>query len=107
MPGKSRTSVKLKSTNGFFRRNGFKVSSTAYFVFVNGQRNADAFDWELKFEPTIVPYVGDDGWVQHTVMDAYACLNANALPPSGEDCDACAYYRQRSLDERVPEPNSA
>lgn len=83
-----------------FRRNSFNVSNTAYYVFVNGNRNADAFDWELKFEPTIVPYVGNDGWVQQAVMDAHACLNSSILPPSGEDCDACAYYRERATDER-------
>ncbi|MDP3646204.1 MAG: PD-(D/E)XK nuclease family protein, partial [bacterium] len=38
-----------------FRRNGFKVSDTGYFVYANAGRDKKAFDGVLEFEVTLVP----------------------------------------------------
>src|SRR3989344_3709722 len=46
-----------------FRQNGFKVSDTAYFVYANASKDAEAFDGKLEFEVTLVPYTGDASWV--------------------------------------------
>lgn len=74
-----------------FRKNGFKVSDTGYFVYCNGNTDVDKFDAKLEFEIKIIPYKGDDSWVENTIQDAYSCLNSNTLPNSGADCDYCAY----------------
>ena len=73
-----------------FRKNGYKVSSTGYFVYCNGDADAKAFDGKLEFDVRIIPYVGDDSWVEKIVIDIHKCLNGK-LPDSGKDCDYCKY----------------
>lgn len=74
-----------------FRKNGFKVSTTGYFVYCNGNTDKDAFDGKLEFDIKIIPYVGDDSWVEKTILSAIECLKSDALPSPGVDCDYCKY----------------
>src|SRR3989344_1553023 len=43
-----------------FRKNGFEVSDTGYFVYVNGRTDSEAFDGKLEFDVQILPYEGSD-----------------------------------------------
>ena len=74
-----------------FRRNDFKVSDTAYFVYANGQADAEAFDGRLEFDVAVLAYQGNDGWVEGAIADIYKCLTSATLPPGGPDCDFCRY----------------
>lgn len=74
-----------------FRKNKFKVSKTGYFVYCNGNTDKEAFDSKLEFEIKILPYEGDDGWVEGVIFDAIECLKSSKLPESGNDCDFCKY----------------
>lgn len=74
-----------------FRHNGFSVSSTGYFVYCNGNTDKKAFDAKLEFDIKLIPYVGDDTWVEQVIEDAYICLKKDVLPQSGTDCDFCKY----------------
>ena len=74
-----------------FRKNGFKVSDLAYFVYCNGNTDKEAFDGKLEFDISILTYKGNDKWVDQIIFDIYNCLKSNNLPPSGEDCDFCRY----------------
>ena len=74
-----------------FRKNGFKVSDTGYFVYCNGKADKKAFDAKLEFDIKIIPYKGGDSWIDKTVHDAIECLSSDTVPPSGPDCDFCAY----------------
>ena len=74
-----------------FRRNGFVVSPTGYFVYCNGQMDRTAFDGKLDFDTTLLPYTGDDSWVSETLMAAHTCLIEDELPVPNNDCDYCAY----------------
>ncbi len=74
-----------------FRKNGYKVSSTGYFVYCNGNADKKAFDGKLEFDITLIPYKGDDSWIERKILDIYQCLNSSTLPVSGEDCDYCKY----------------
>lgn len=74
-----------------FRKNGFKVSSTGYFVYCNGNTDKEAFDGKLEFDIKVIPYTGDDSWVEKTILDAIECLKSKDLPASGDDCDYCKY----------------
>jgi len=76
-----------------FRKNGFKVSPTGYFVYCNGRTDKEAFDAKLEFDIKLIPYTGDDGWVESTIKNAIACLKGDTIPESGEDCDFCLYRR--------------
>ncbi len=74
-----------------FRRNGFKVSPTGYFVYCNGVTDKDMFDSKLEFDIKLIPYKGDDSWVEGTIRDLHKCLNSRKIPKAGENCDYCAY----------------
>lgn len=74
-----------------FRKNGFRVSATGYFVYCNGNTDKKAFDGKLEFTIKLIPYIGDDAWVEKTVLDAIKCLKSDTLPSAGEDCDFCKY----------------
>lgn len=82
------------------RQNGYKVSSTGYFVYCNGQTDRKAFDGKLEFDITLIPYHGEDNWVENVVTEAHKCLQSDTYPESGEDCDYCMYYQAvRSLNK--------
>ena len=74
-----------------FRKNGFKVSKTGYFVYCNGKTDKKAFDAKLEFDIKIIPYKGDDKWVEGVIFDAIECLKSDKMPKSGKDCDFCKY----------------
>ncbi|HLC89517.1 MAG TPA: PD-(D/E)XK nuclease family protein [Patescibacteria group bacterium] len=76
-----------------FRQNDFKVSDTGYFVYVNGKTDAKAFDAKLEFDVKLIPYLGDDSWVEKTIIDADKCLASEKLPKAAAECDFCAYRK--------------
>lgn len=76
-----------------FRKNGFEVSKTGYFVYVNGKMDRAAFDARLEFDVKLIPYVGDDSWVEGAIRDIHACLEQNEIPEAGTECDYCAYRK--------------
>lgn len=76
-----------------FRKNGFYVSSTGYFVYCNGNTDKDSFDAKLEFDIKLIPYVGNTDWVETTILDAIKCLQSDGLPEPGEDCDFCKYRK--------------
>ena len=73
------------------RANGFKVSSTGYFVYANGKKDAAAFDAKLEFEVVLLPYTGSDDWVEKVLRGIKACLDGGELPQGGDQCDFCIY----------------
>lgn len=74
-----------------FRKNGFKVSDTGYFVYANASKDRKAFDGVLEFEVTLIPYKGDDSWVSGTIDAIHECLESDVLPEKGDGCDYCTY----------------
>ncbi len=79
-----------------FRRNGFPVSPTGYFVYVNGKSDADAFDGKLEFDVELIPYTGSDAWVEPAVFDLKQMLVSDEIPKvgtafGGGPCDYCTY----------------
>ena len=84
-----------------FRKNNYKVSTTGYFVYCNGDADKAAFDGKLEFDVKILPYVGDDSWIEKTIIDIHKCLNGK-LPESGKDCDYCKYrVAARDVETKV------
>jgi CRISPR/Cas system-associated exonuclease Cas4 (RecB family) len=74
-----------------FRKNGFLVSDMGYFVYCNAKTDLEIFDGKLEFDITLVPYKGNDRWVEKSITDIYACLRDDNIPPPTDDCDYCAY----------------
>lgn len=76
-----------------FRQNGFKVSETGYFVYVNGKQDRAAFDGKLEFDVTLLPYKGDPSWIPEVLKGLKACLMAGVMPIPSETCSYCAYRK--------------
>ncbi|HUY62837.1 MAG TPA: PD-(D/E)XK nuclease family protein [Candidatus Paceibacterota bacterium] len=79
-----------------FRRNGFTVSPTGYFVYANGKTDAAAFDGKLEFDIALIPYAGSDEWVEPAVVALKEMLMSEEIPPigtafGGGPCDFCTY----------------
>lgn len=83
------------------RQNGFAVQDTGYFVYTNGRMDLDAFNDRVEFRTKIIPYRANDGWIEQTLLDMKACMDADDMPPIGAaamggPCDYCTYARQRT-----------
>ncbi|MDP2651620.1 MAG: PD-(D/E)XK nuclease family protein [bacterium] len=79
-----------------FRRNGFTVSPTGYFVYVNGKSDAKAFDGKLEFDVELISYTGSDVWVEPALYDLKKMLTNDEIPPigisfGGGPCEYCTY----------------
>jgi len=79
-----------------FRQNGFKVSLTGYFVYVNGRSDAEAFDGKLEFDVKLIAYQGDDSWVEGAIVNLHKTLTSDSIPKAGTSfgggpCDFCSY----------------
>lgn len=82
------------------RKNGFEVSDIGYFVYVNGDTDKEAFDKKLEFDVKVIPYEGDDGWVEDVLMKAHGVLAGDRIPEASPDCDYCAYHGAVSRHEK-------
>jgi hypothetical protein len=79
-----------------FRKNGFSVSPTGYFVYVNGKSDVKAFDRKLEFDAELIPYTGSDEWVEPALYDLKEMLTSDEIPPVGTSfggvpCEYCKY----------------
>ena len=79
-----------------FRQNGFPVSKTAYFVYVNGKSDLEAFDGKLEFDIALIPYEGDDSWVEGVLVELKKTIASEEIPRvgtafGGGPCDYCSY----------------
>lgn len=75
------------------RKNGFKVSNIGYFVYANGKTDEEAFDGKLQFDIKVIPYEGDDSWVDNTLIQARELLMQNTIPEPHADCEFCLYRK--------------
>jgi len=76
-----------------FRMNDYKVSSTGYFVYCNGKTDRMAFDAKLEFDIDLIPYKGDDSWIEGTLKDIKECLVSEKVPQLKNPCDYCEYRK--------------
>jgi len=87
-----------------FRMNGFNVSTTGYFVYCNGKTDRAAFDAKLEFDIDIIPYVGDNSWIEQSLKELRSCLMNEKLPLPAIACDYCA-YRKAARDVQIVKSN--
>jgi RecB family exonuclease len=76
-----------------FKRNGFNVSSTGYFVYCNGLTDRETFGAKLDFDIKIIPYQGNDSWIDAKIIEMHKCLMSSEVPGYGVDCDFCTYNK--------------
>ncbi|MEK7096567.1 MAG: PD-(D/E)XK nuclease family protein [Patescibacteria group bacterium] len=77
------------------RRNGFNVSETGYFVYCNGRRDKAAFDGRIEFDIKLIPYEGDDSWVEPKILEIKKTLDEESIPEQSPDCEYCNYTKAR------------
>ena len=84
------------------RKQGLKVSSQGWFLYCNGKQSetsdVKAFEGKLDFKISMLPYEGDDSWIDAALMSAKACLDTepydmlkNEATRSSESCLNCKY----------------
>lgn len=78
------------------RGNALPVSDRGYFVFVNADGEREHFGATLAFHMQIIPYTGDDGWVEEALTEAHACLCRDVPPAAAAGCEWCAYRKAAS-----------
>jgi CRISPR/Cas system-associated exonuclease Cas4 (RecB family) len=76
-----------------FKQNGFKVSPTGYFVYCNGDTGKPFFDKKLEFDIKVIPYTGDDSWIEGALKEIKKCLMGDEIPEMNPDCDFCNYRK--------------
>ncbi len=76
-----------------FKKNGFTVSPTGYFVYCNGDTGKPYFDKKLEFDIKVIPYTGDDSWIEKALKDIKECLMSDKIPEMNADCDYCNYRK--------------
>tara|TARA_B100001013_G_C24491866_1_gene395567 strand:- start:25 stop:672 length:648 start_codon:yes stop_codon:yes gene_type:complete len=92
-----------------FRQNGFPVSETGYFLYVNGIKGDNDFysDHEgyedvgfMEFKTTLIPYTGNSDWVSDILLRIKETLMDDKLPPANESWDDNRYFYERLQLER-------
>jgi CRISPR/Cas system-associated exonuclease Cas4 (RecB family) len=82
------------------RQNGFKVGDTGYFVYSNGRIDLDGFNNRVEFRTKIIPYKGNDEWVEPTIKEMKDCMEGDmpavGTAAMGGPCEFCAYARSRT-----------
>jgi hypothetical protein len=73
------------------RQNGFNVSNTGYFVYVNGDQHFedgmledDIDKANMKFNVQLLSHEADDSWVEAAIMELKDCLHQEDCPPHSE-----------------------
>ena len=69
------------------RQNGFNVSDSGYFVYVNGDQHFEdgmlknkANDAIMRFDVQLIEYKGSDSWVEETIVNLNECLKQEHCP---------------------------
>ncbi|MBP6126664.1 PD-(D/E)XK nuclease family protein [Flavobacterium sp.] len=86
------------------RKNGLKVSNTAYFVYCTGDNNAECFNNKIEFHSHIIPYEGNDSWISQAINDLHSCLSNPRIPNKNDTCQYCNFFG-KLYSELVKEKN--
>ncbi len=78
------------------RRQDLAVARRGWFVYCNGRRDLPAFDAKLEFRISMIPYDGDDAWVEGTLDAIRDTLAAPSPPAPLSDCEYCAFAARAS-----------
>lgn len=84
------------------RRKGYDVSDTGYFLYVDGQHvnESGMIDFKnpglawMKFNTAIIPYEGNDYWVETALYKAKEVVQLPYCPDHAEGCEYGNFLRQ-------------
>lgn len=90
----------METYQWLLRQNGFTVSDTGYFVYTNARMDLDGFGDRLEFRTKLIPYTGNDEWVEPTLLKMKETMEGDmpavGTAAMGGECDFCAYARSRT-----------
>jgi hypothetical protein len=73
------------------RQNGFNVSNTGYFLYVNGDQHFENGMLEegvdkalMRFNVQLITYEANDSWIEGKIMELRSCLHQEGCPPHAE-----------------------
>jgi len=73
------------------RQNGFNVSNTGYFLYVNGDQHFENGMLEegvdkalMRFNVQLITYEANDSWIEGKIMELKSCLHQEDCPPHTE-----------------------
>ena len=81
------------------RRNGLDVHERAWFVYCNGRRDCADFKKHIEFKVSLIPYDGDDSWVDGALHNAADTLKSDVLPEPVVNCEFCRYRTDAAEQE--------
>jgi hypothetical protein len=73
------------------RRQGLAVARRGWFVYANGRRDLSGFGERLEFRVKLIPYDGNDAWVEPTLAQIRSTLDSAEPPAPGDGCKFCAF----------------
>ncbi len=73
------------------RQNGFNVATQGWFVYCNGIKDKSIFNNRLDFTVSMLPYVGNDNWVEPALHAIKECLDSDVIPAAAAECEYCQY----------------
>jgi CRISPR/Cas system-associated exonuclease Cas4 (RecB family) len=76
------------------RQQGLAVAHRGWFVYCNARRDLMRFDARLEFSIKLIPYDGDDAWVEGTLVAIRQILSAPQPPALDPRCEYCRYAAQ-------------
>jgi len=91
----------METYQWLLRQNGFEVNDKGYFVYANGRVDVDDFKDRVEFRTKLIPYKGNDSWVEPTIQKMKKCMDSETMPPVGKaamggDCEYCLYAKART-----------
>ena len=81
------------------RKHGLPISNRGWFVYCNGKGDLTRFDNKVEFRVSLLPYDGNDDWVETALIEAKETLNRGDLPSPDENCDFCTYRQETAVFE--------
>lgn len=77
------------------RKNNFNVSNVTYFLFCSGRyKEIHDFSDKMQFRIDIIEHVGNDDWVDETIINIKNVLDGEQIPDSNPNCDHCNYAKK-------------
>ena len=76
-------------------KNGFKMSSTAYFLYATADKGKPKFANRLNFQTNLIAYEVQTDWIEEALASAKACLDGDLPKYRKKACEWCDYVWNR------------
>ena len=78
----------------YLQKGVYRLKDITYFVYCNGISEKDEFNNILEFKTKLIPYKGNDSWVEPTLIDLKETLMKDEAPEGDPKCSYCSYVKK-------------